>query len=375
MNTEKTAAGICLYVRPSRQKSSAEPEAGHVYHDLQAAFDDVQNGRITALTGDVHGGPVPVHIFLDEGIYSGQFYFDGCPCEGRRVPVALYLHGAGQERTVITGGRFAREPYPAQGGLRGTFRTYTLFVSGPFAELSDLTVENTAGNDPPAGVGVRAGQAVALYDDAEYTHCRNVALLGHQDTLFIAPLPLKERIPGGFAGPRDGMRRVPSVHLYEQCVIGGTTDFIFGSGAAFFDRCTIQARAQDGCEGYYVAAPSADVPAALTPQGVPQAVSECGFVFYRCTVDGDAAQVYLARPWRPYARCACIACRFGKAVAAEHWSDWNGEGAVLTSVFTEYHNQPAASSGCGYGRELTDGEANALLALWEPYRACTSVQC
>ena len=48
---------------------------------------------------------------------------------------------------------------------------------------------------------MNVGQAIAVYaegDNITFKHCK---ILGHQDTLFTGPLPLKEKQPGGFTGP------------------------------------------------------------------------------------------------------------------------------------------------------------------------------
>ena len=81
--------------------------------------------------------------------------------------------------------------------------------------------------------------AIAVYAEGDNITFRNCKILGHQDTLFTGPLPMKEKQPGGFTGPTiDGIRRV--VHqLYEDCYIAGEIDFIFGSATAYFKNCTL----------------------------------------------------------------------------------------------------------------------------------------
>ncbi len=100
------------------------------------------------------------------------------------------------------------------GSKRGTFRSYTFFVYADNFTASNLTFENAA------GFGDEFGQAIAVYAEGDNITFRNCKILGHQDTLFTGPLPMKEKQPGGFTGPTiDGIRRV--VHqLYEDCYIG-----------------------------------------------------------------------------------------------------------------------------------------------------------
>ena len=57
-------------------------------------------------------------------------------------------------------------------------------------------------------------------DRATFRHCR---LLGNQDTLYLAI---------------ENSRQ-----YYQDCYIEGTTDFVFGSGTAVFEGCTIHSKA------------------------------------------------------------------------------------------------------------------------------------
>lgn len=103
----------------------------------------------------------------------------------------------------------------------------------------------------------------------------DVNLYGNQDTLFTAPLPLKEREEHGFRGPRENAPRLDTVQYYKNCTIRGNIDFIFGGANAVFDRCRIEPwhHATGTC---YITAPS-------TPAGKP------GYLFVNCTVQGSAA--------------------------------------------------------------------------------------
>ena len=64
-------------------------------------------------------------------------------------------------------------------------------------------------------------------------------MLGHQDTLFTGPLPMKEKQPGGFVGPTEFAPRIPGRQLYEDCFISGEVDFIFGSAICYFKNCQV----------------------------------------------------------------------------------------------------------------------------------------
>ena len=95
------------------------------------------------------------------------------------------------ENKVFTGSHFAREMH-GDGRKRGTFRSYTLLVDGDNVTFKNCVFENTAGK------GEDVGQALALYLDGDNITLEGCTLKGHQDTLFLAPLPEKEMIKDGF---------------------------------------------------------------------------------------------------------------------------------------------------------------------------------
>ena len=177
-----------------------------------------------------------------------------------------------------------------------TFRTATVRVSAGDIILENLTIENDA------GPGKQVGQAVALYiagDRCAVKHCR---LLAHQDTLLIGPET------GTVCDAYTNGRRA----YLTNCLIQGNTDFIFGSYAAWFERCSLRCVSQGEAVNAMIAAPN-------TPEG-----QRFGFVFHRCTIDGDCepATVYLGRPWRPFGRAAFLHCVMNISVHPAGWLDW-----------------------------------------------------
>ena len=112
-----------------------------------------------------------------------------------------------------------------------TFRTQTVLVDGSRVRFENCTFENTA------GPGKVAGQAIALYLDGDDIHVENCVLKGHQDTLFLAPLPPREVQPGGFTGPKQQTPRKDHTMYFKNCRIEGGVDFIFGGATAYFDDC------------------------------------------------------------------------------------------------------------------------------------------
>lgn len=216
----------------------------------------------------------------------------------------IELYGINKDESAIIGNEYAYRE--TEDGKVGTFRTATVFISAKKAYIHDLSIINESSNSK------ECGQAIALYNDCEEALVENCNIISGQDTLFISPLPDKERIPGGFKGPRENYPRIPTKQIYRNCVIAGDVDFIFGSGEATFENCTIISRKRGGEVGY-VAAPS-------TSEG------KRGFYFKNCTftsTECDEESVYLARPWREYGEAIFEDCIFGKHIKKEFFSGWN----------------------------------------------------
>ena len=173
-----------------------------------------------------------------------------------------------------------------------------------------------------AGSGKTAGQAIALYVDADDAYFENCIIKGHQDTLFLAPLPPKELQPGGFLGPKEFTPRIDRRVYFKNCRIEGGVDFIFGGANAVFEDCDLVS-----VESGYVFAPS-------TPEHV-----KTGFVAKKSRflkADGVAdGSCYIARPWREYARVTIEDCFLDTHISSEGFADWNGRGAGGTVVFEE----------------------------------------
>lgn len=260
------------------------------------------------------------------------------------------IEGAGAEHTRIVWDDAARTILP-KGRKRGTFRTATLRTDAPCVTLRGLTIENAAAPREAAG------QAIALYADGDGLLVEDCTLLGAQDTLFTAPLPPKEIEKDGFIGPKQFAPRVPQRQLYRRCRIVGDVDFIFGGAAAWFDACelvSIDGRADRSspCPGY-VCAPS-------TPEG-----QRFGYVFSHCrfTSGGAAAgSVYLARPWREWARVTLLHCELGAHIAPAGFDDWNKPLAHSTALFAEYGSFGPGAQGqrAAFARRLDKDEAERI---------------
>ena len=216
---------------------------------------------------------VPVRVLVAPGEYREQV-------DIRRPHVTL--EGETADSVRIVGGLGAKMPSEdgsGQDGRLGTFRTYTVLVDADDVTLAGLTIENNAGD------GREVGQAIALYADGDRLVVDACCIKGHQDTLFLGPLPPREAKPGGFIGPKQFAPRRVGRQYFRRCRIEGDVDFIFGGARAYFEGCEIRSLNRDmDVNGY--------VTAASTPEGEPH-----GFVFHGCSFTARMAWRRIRSTW------------------------------------------------------------------------------
>lgn len=250
--------------------------------------------------------------------------------------------GTDEHTTKITYSDAARDIMP-EGDKRGTFRTPSVFIDADDFYASHISFLNEAGQ------GDDVGQALAVYADGDCLTFESCRFEGYQDTLFTAPLPKKERQPGGFKGPKEFAPRRHGRHLYKDCFISGNIDFIFGSATAYFENCELFMRDRGDEISGYVTAPS-------TYEG-----EKYGYVFNHCRFTGDCPKesAYLGRPWRNFAKAVIMNSEIGGHIKKEGWHDWNKRDAWDTMFFAEYQNfgEGAAKKRAPFVRFLTDSEA------------------
>ncbi|MEH7238416.1 pectinesterase family protein [Bacillus sp. JJ1562] len=204
----------------------------------------------------------------------------------------ISIIGAGENKTIITGCKYARMK-TENGSEIGTFETAVFHAFADLLHLEHLTIQNVA------GFGDEIGQALALYVAGDKCMFKHVRLLGNQDTLYTS----KGR------------------HYFSKCYIEGHVDFIFGSGVAVFEDCTIHSLRK----GF--------ITAASTPEE-----NEFGFCFINCKLTGskEAMEVYLGRPWRPYAQTVFINTWMGEHIHPHGWDNWRNEENEKTTRYFEF---------------------------------------
>lgn len=210
------------------------------------------------------------------------------------------------------------------GSSGGTLHSATAEIRGDNFRAENLTFANDW-NATHAQVPV-GSQALAVLVTADKAIFNNVRFLGNQDTLY--------------AGSRncapDGEACIPTRQYFTHCYVEGNVDFIFGDSKAVFDHCEIHSTPHS--EGF------------LTAQAKHYSTEDSGFVFNHCTLTAapDAANIWLGRPWRPYAKVIFLNTEMGAHILPAGWREWHpGEThSIETVYYAEYNSSgPGAHAG------------------------------
>ncbi len=198
----------------------------------------------------------------DETIISYHIYDCNSPGSGNKCPAADAAKWTGEN-------------------IR-TSSTITLQGDGFRAE--NLTFQNTAGP---------VGQALAITVKSDKNVFLNCNFLGYQDTIYLWD-----------AGKRS---------YFENCLVLGRTDYIYGGGIAWFENCEIRSWG-----GGWITAPS-------TPRSQPY-----GYVFNNSRftyatnsprAGDDGNLVRIGRPWHEYPKVAILNSYMTEKIHPEGWGD------------------------------------------------------
>lgn len=244
------------------------------FFTVQEAIDAVPDFRKKARTT----------ILVRKGVYKEKIVIPES-----KINVSLI----GQDGAVLTYDDYAQKQNRF-GEEKGTSGSASCYIYAPDFHAENITFANSSGP---------VGQAVACFVSADRASFKNCRFLGFQDTLYTYG---------------KGCRQ-----YYEDCYIEGTVDFIFGWSTAVFNRCHIHSKRSG-----YVTAPSTD-------RG-----QKYGYLFYGCrlTADDGVKDVYLSRPWRPYAQAVFVRCDLGGHIVPAGWHNWGKKEAEKTVFYAEYEN-------------------------------------
>lgn len=308
-----------------------------VAQDGSGDFTTVQ----AALNAIPFNNQTPVVVQIRKGVYTEKLTLDS-------TKQFVTLIGEDKATTILTYNDFSGKVTAPDGRTLTTSTSGSFYIFGHNFRAENLTFQNTAGP---------VGQAVAAFvtgDRMVFVNCR---FLGFQDTLYTG-------------SPRQWGRQ-----YYKDCYIEGTTDFIFGSATAVFDHCTVFSKAG----GHYVTAAS-------TPEG-----KAFGYVFRDCVLTNvppaervgsqmppangaPANDVYLGRPWRPFAKTVFINATLGAHIKPEGWHNWSKPDAEKTTLYAESNSTgpgAMAQNRVVWSKQLTADETRnynlpTIFGDWNP---------
>ncbi len=285
--------------------------------------------------------------------YSIQRALDVAPATGALVLVApgtyrevltiskphITLRSANTDasKTIVVNDRSA-------GTAGGTLHSATVNVTGDDFTAENITFQNDFNATHPQLP--KGSQALALLVTGDRATFNNIRLLGNQDTLFT----------GSKHCSGEGVARscTPARQYFSNCYIEGNVDFIFGDGKTAFENCEI--RSNEHSEGF------------ITAQGKSYPSEDSGYVFHRCrlTANPGVSNVFLGRPWRPYASVVYLDTEMGAHIVPAGWREWHpGETHSIESA--SYAEKGSTGPGAPLGERephvhiLTPGEAEKYL--------------
>jgi polygalacturonase len=283
--------------------------------------------------------------------HTVQSAIDAAPASGATIHIApgtyreavvidkpnIHLIGGGSDpsKTVIVDDNSA-------GTSGGTLQSATVTVRGNGFFAANLTIANDW-NRTHAQAS-QGSQAVALAITGDKAILYRVHLLGNQDTLY-AGSPRCKSADSSCTTARQ---------FFSHCTIAGNVDFIFGNSKAYFQRCTLISTPHG--EGM-ITAQSKDTPA-----------QDSAFVFDHCRLlaESGVKNVWLGRPWRPYATVVFLQTWMGPQIASAGWREWHPgvTHSLKTAWFAEYKSTgPGANASARepYSHQLTKAEENRFM--------------
>ena len=303
----RAGASSAPEVRPWAPAWGASPDwvmtvgvTGSDHKTVQSAVD----AAIMAAVAEGHGGLAELR--LAEGHFDGLVYLPNVQIGDDTI--RFRITGAGQGRTVLAASIDAEMPGPEyRTRFAAQFAASPLPVQVLYEQIADrdklstanasvlrneavgtclqgLSIRNTYNCDRDVAAEGDAKNAQGQYLSGQH---QAVALLSLGDGLAVRDVSLHSFQDTLYLQSREG--RITR-SAFENCLIEGDVDFIFGQGTAHFQDCTIRSLGRRKAQSW-ATAPS-------TRMQVPY-----GFVFDRCDFkhdgmgDTDPGQVLLGRQW------------------------------------------------------------------------------
>lgn len=194
----------------------------------------------------------------------------------------ITLLGAGMNQTIITWGDVAGD-FDDSDVLLKTFRSATVGINSEWFIAKGIQFRNSAPQPAPGAV---LKQAVAMRISGDRAAFYNCSFYGYQDTLY------------------DHRGR----HYFENSLIAGSIDFIFGNGRSLYRNCHLLE--------------VADSFGSLAAQKRNESRMHTGFSFLDCKVDGTGIQIFLGRAWGNFSRTVYAYTYMNDIIYSGGWSDF-----------------------------------------------------
>uniref|UniRef100_A0A7V5CTY9 Endopolygalacturonase n=1 Tax=Acidobacterium capsulatum TaxID=33075 RepID=A0A7V5CTY9_9BACT len=324
--------------------TSVPPSAGTIPQDHALYVSKDSTGEYHTLQSAIDAAPAAgATIHIAPGTYREAIVID-------KPNIHLIGGGPDPSSTVIVDDKSA-------GTSGGTLQSATVTVRGNGFFAANLTIANDW-NRTHAQAS-QGSQAVALAITADKAILTHVRLLGNQDTLY--------------AGSRKCSAAQTACttarQLFSHCTISGNVDFIFGNSKAYFQHCTL------------ISTPHSEGMITAQSKDAPQ--QDSAFVFDHCRLlaEPGVTNVWLGRPWRPYATVVFLHTLMGPQIAAAGWREWHPgvTHSLATAWFAEFGStgpgaNPAARE--PYSHQLTASQANrfTLAHFFPTWRAAADLQ-
>ncbi|XP_051137851.1 pectinesterase PPME1-like [Andrographis paniculata] len=212
------------------------------------------------------------------------------------------LYGDPKDMPMIVYNETARSAH-------GTVYSGTVMVLANHFSAVNMKFKNSA----PKPDGNPDEQALALRISGDYASFYNCKFYGFQDTLM------------------DDHGR----HLYKDCYIEGTVDFVFGTGQTIFMRTELHV--------------IGDGEAFVAAHGRNTSDDPSGFVFLLCSVTGTGkGNAYLGRPWFDYARIIFLYSEMDSVINPAGW--YNNKPTLSIDSNAYFAERQNRGPGANHGR-------------------------
>ncbi|XP_060961782.1 putative pectinesterase 63 isoform X1 [Cannabis sativa] len=210
-----------------------------------------------------------VIVWIGPGVYHEHITVD------RTKPFVTFYGDAAKVPVITFDGTAAKF---------GTWNSATVAIESNYFVAANIQFVNSS----PMPKGNKSGeQAVALRISGDKAAFHNCKFVSYQDTLC------------------DDKGR----HVFKDCYIEGSVDFIFGNGQSLYLSTTIRSVAKNT--------------GVITAQGRDSVTEDSGFTFVHCKIiaDGDT---YLGRAWREMPRVIFAYTDMGNHINGNGWSNAMG---------------------------------------------------